>query len=38
MVLSPKLQFDMVPYNETWKKALFALCEDTQEKKEEKLV
>lgn len=33
MMFSLKLHFDMAPYNETWKTALFALCEDTQEKK-----
>lgn len=33
VVLSPNLQFDMAPYNETWKRSLSALCEDTQEKK-----
>lgn len=33
MVLSPKLQLVMAPYNGTWKRALFALCEDTRGKK-----
>lgn len=33
MMFSLKLHFDMAPYNETWKTALFALREDTQGKK-----
>lgn len=35
VVLSPNLQFDMAPYNETWKRSLSALCEDTQQKRGE---